>query len=93
MQGKEMGRNRLAYRWSLIDTTMPIVFMLEMVLNYLFSMVESCSSSLLLIHGQIVSREDSTRLEHINTYLDLSSTRNYKMLLCMISIMEKILGF
>ena len=46
IQGKDMGRNRLAHRWSLIDATMPIAFMLEMVLSYLSSMVESYSSSL-----------------------------------------------
>jgi len=71
---------------------MPIVFMLEMVLNYLSSMVESSSSSLLLMHGQIVNRENSTGLGHINILLDLSSTKDYRMLLYMISMMEKILG-
>jgi len=65
-------RNGLAHRWFLIDATMPIVFMLEIVLSYLFSMVESSCSSLLLIHRQIVSREDLTGLGHISqmvTYL------------------------
>jgi len=66
--------------------------MSEIVLNYLSFMVESFSNSLLLIHGQIVSRGNSTRLEHINILLDLSFTRNYRMLLCMIGIMEKMLG-
>ena len=92
MQGKEMGRNELAYRWSLIDTTIPIVFISEMVLSHLSSMVESCFSSLLLIHGQIVSRENSTGLEHINILLDLSFTRDYRILLCIIGMMEKMLG-
>jgi len=46
MQGKEMGRNVLAHRWCLIDATMPIVFMSEMVLSYLSFIVESCFSSL-----------------------------------------------
>jgi len=54
MQDKEMGKNKLTYRWCLIHAIMPIVFMSEMVLNYLSSIVESCFSSLLLIHGQIV---------------------------------------
>ena len=36
MQGKEMGRNELTHRWSLIDATMPIVFMSEMVLSHLY---------------------------------------------------------
>jgi len=87
-----MGRNELTHRWSLIDATMPIVFMSEMVLSYLSSMAESCSSSLWLMHGKIVSRGNSTGLGHINILLDLSSTRNYRMLLCMIGMMEKILG-
>jgi len=92
MQGKEMGRNRLAHRWYLIHATMPIVFMSEMVLSHLSSMVESSSSSLLLMHGQIVSRGNSTGLGHINILLDLSSIRDYRMLLCIIGIMEKMLG-
>jgi len=92
MQGKGMERNTLAHRWCLIHTTMPIIFMLEMVLNYLSSMVESCSSSLWLMHGQIVSKENLTGLGHINILLDLSSIRDYRMLLCMIGMMEKILG-
>jgi len=93
MQNKEMERNGLAYRWFLIDATMPIIFMSEMVLSHLSSMVESCFSSLLLIHGQIVSRGDLTRLGHINILLDLSFTRDYRILLCMIGMMEKMLGF
>ena len=43
MQGKEMGRNGLAYRWFLTYATMPIVFMSEMVLSHLSFMVESSS--------------------------------------------------
>ena len=62
IQDKEMERNRLAHRWFLIDATMPIIFILEMVLNYLSSIVESYFSSLLLMHGQIVSRRDLTGL-------------------------------
>jgi len=92
MQGKEMGRNELTHRWCLIHATMSIVFMSEMVLSHLSSMVKSCFSSLLLMHRQIVSRGNSTGLGHINILLDLSSTRDYRMLLCMIGMMEKILG-
>ena len=92
MQGKEMERNMLAHRWCLLHATMPIVFMSEMVLSHLSFMVESCSSSLLLMHGQIVNRENSTGLEHINILLDLSSIRDYRILLCIIGIMEKMLG-
>jgi len=91
IQGKGMERNTLAHRWCLIHATMPIVFMLEMVLNYLSSMVESSSSSLLLMHRQIVSRGNLTGLGHINILLDLSFTRDFRMLLCMIGMMEKIL--
>jgi len=92
MQGKEMEKNALAHRQYLIHATMPIVFMSEMVLSYLSSMVESSFSSLWLMHGQIVSRGNSTGLGHINILLDLSSTRDFRMLLCMIGMMEKILG-
>jgi len=92
MQGKEMERNRLTHRWCLIHATMPIVFMSEIVLSHLSSMVESCSSSLWLMHRQIVNRGNSTKLGHINILLDLSSTRDFRMLLCIIGMMEKILG-
>jgi len=92
IQGKEMERNMLAHRWCLIHAIMFIIFMSEMVLSCLSSMVESCSSSLWLMHGQIVSRGNSTGLGHINILLDLSSTRDYKILLCMIGMMEKMLG-
>jgi len=91
IQDKEIERNELTHRWSLIDATIPIVFISEMVLSHLSSMVESCFSSLLLMHGQIVSRENSTGLGHINILLDLSFTRDYRMLLCMIGMMEKML--
>jgi len=92
MEDKEMGRNELIHRWFLICATMPIVFMLGMVLSHLSSMMESYSSSLLLMHGQIVSKGNSTGLGHINILLDLSSTRDYRMLLCMIDMMVKMLG-
>jgi len=92
MQSKEIGRNMLTHRWCLIHATMPIVFMSEMVFSHLSSMVESCSSSLLLMHGQIVSRGNSTGLGHISILLDLSSTRDFRILLCMIDMMEKMLG-
>jgi len=45
------------------------------------------------MHRQIVSRGDLTGLGHINILLDLSFTRDYRMLLCMIGMMEKMLGF
>jgi len=92
MQGKEIERNGLAHRWYLTCATMPIIFMSEMVLSHLSSMVESSSSSLLLMYRQIVSRENSTRLGHINILLDLSSTKDHSILLYMIGMMEKMLG-
>ena len=66
---------------------------LRVVPLHLSSMVESCFSSLLLMYGQIMSRGDLTGLGHINILLDLSFTRDYRMLLYMIDIMEKTLGF
>jgi len=44
------------------------------------------------MHGQIVSRGNSTGLGHINILLDLSSTRDFRILLCMIGMIEKMLG-
>jgi len=92
IQGKKIGRNVLAHRWCLIHATMSIVFMSEIVLSHLSFIVESSSSSLWLMHGQIVSRGNSTGLGHINILLDLSFTRDFRMLLYMIGMMEKILG-
>jgi len=66
--------------------------MSEMVLSHLSSIVESCFSSLLLMHGQIMSRGNLTGLGHINILLDLSFTKDYRVLLCMIDMMEKMLG-
>jgi len=86
-----MKKNGLAHRWSLIHTTIPIVFMLEMVLSHFSSIVKSYFSSLLLMHRQIVNRGNSIGLEHINILSDLSSIRDYRMLLCMIDIIEKML--
>ena len=58
MQDKEMERNGLAHRWCLIDATMPIVFMLEMVLSHFSSMVESCFSSLQVMSSLILLQID-----------------------------------
>jgi len=71
---------------------MPIVFISGMVLSHLSFMVESYFSSLLLIHRQIMSRGNSTGLGYINILLDLSYIRDFRMLLCIIGMMEKILG-
>jgi len=71
---------------------MPIVYISEKVLNYLSSMIENCSSNLLLMHRQTMNRENLTRLEYISILLDLSSTRDFGILLYMIDIMVKMLG-
>ena len=92
MLDKEMGKKELDPSVCLIYAIMPIIFISEMVLSHLFSMVESYSSSLLLMDGQTVSRENSTGLEYINIFLDLSSTRNFRMLLYMIDMMERMPG-
>jgi len=39
-----------------------------------------------------MSRENLTGLGHINILLDLSFTKDYRMLLYMINMMEKMLG-
>jgi len=62
-----------------------------MVFSYLSSVVESYSSSLLLMYRQTMNRRNLTGLGHINILSDLSSTRDYRMLLCIIDIMEKII--
>jgi len=65
MEDKEMERNGLTYKWSLIHATMSIVFISEIVLSYLSFMVESYFSSLLLMHRQTVNRGNLTELGHI----------------------------
>ena len=91
MPDKEMEKKELDFSVCLIYAIMSTVFISEMVLSHLSSMVGSYSSSLLLMHGQTVSRENSTGLEHIRILSDLSYTRDFRMLLCMIGMMEKIL--
>jgi len=91
MQDREKERKGLAYSVCLIHAIMPIIYMLEKVLNYLSFMVESCFSNLLLMHGQTVNKENSTRLGHISTLSDQSSTRDYRMLLYIIDMMVKML--
>jgi len=91
IEDREMKKNGLAHRWSLIHTTIPIVFMSEMVLSHFSSIVESYFSSLLLIYRQIVNRGNSIGLGHINILSDLSSIRDYRMLLYVIDIIEKML--
>jgi len=92
MQDREKKRKGLTHSVCLIYAIMPIVYMLEKVLNHLFSMMESCFSNLLLMHEQTVNRENSTGLGHISTLSDQSSTRDYRMLLYIIDMMVKILG-
>ena len=71
---------------------MPIIFILEMVLSYPSFIVENYFSSLLLMYRQTVDRKNSTGLEHINIPSDLSFIRDYRMLLYIIDIMEKMLS-
>jgi len=92
IQDKEKERKELAHSVCLIYTIMSIVYMSGKVLNHLSSMVENCSSNLLLIHGQTINRENSTRLGHISILSDLSFTRDFRMLLYMIDMMVKMLG-
>jgi len=66
--------------------------MSEIVFSHPSFMVESCFSSLLLIHRQTVDRENLTGLEHINIPSNLSFTRDYRMLLYIIGMIEKILS-
>ena len=60
MQDKEKRRKGLTHSVYLIYTIILIVYMLGKVLSHLFFMVESCSSNLLLIYGQIMSKKNST---------------------------------
>ena len=60
MQDKEKGRKGLTHSVYLIYTIILIVYMLGKVLSHLFFMVESCSSNLLLIYRQIMSKKNST---------------------------------
>jgi len=92
MEDREIEKNRLAHRWFLTHTTMYIIFISEMVLSYPSSIVESYFSSLLLIYRQTINRGNSTGLEHINILSDLSFTRDYRMLLYIIGMIEKMLG-
>ena len=66
MQDKEKERKGLTHSVCLIYAIMPIIYMSGKVLNHLFSIVESCSSNLLLMHRQTVNRENSTGLGHIS---------------------------
>jgi len=76
----------------LIHAIIPIVYISEKVLNYLSSMVENCSSNLLMMHRQTMNRGNLTRLEYISILLDLSSTKDFRILLYMTDIMVKMLG-
>jgi len=91
MQDREKERKGLAHSVCLIYAIMPIVYMLEKVLNHLSFMVESCFSNLLLMHGQTMNKENSIGLGHISTLSDQSSTRDYRMLLYIINMIVKML--
>ena len=91
MQDREKKRKGLTHSVCLVHAIMPIVYMLEKVLNYLSFIVEGCFSNSLLMHGQTVNKENSTGLGHISTLSDQSSTRDYRMLLYIIDMMVKML--
>jgi len=57
MQNREKERKGLTHSVCLIYAIMPIVYMLEKVLNHLSFMVESCFSNLLLMHGQTMNKK------------------------------------
>ena len=71
---------------------MSIIFISEIVLSHPSSTVESYFSSLLLMYRQTMNRRNLTRLGHINIPSDQDFTRDYRILLCMIGMMEKTLG-
>jgi len=92
IQDKEKRKKELTYSVYLIYAIIPIIYMLGKILSYLFFMVKSCSSNLLLIHGQIVSKKNSIELEYISTFLDLSFIKNSRILLYMIDMIMKMLN-
>ena len=92
MQDQKKRKKKLTHSVYLIYAIISIVYMLKKVLSYLSFIVESCFSNLLLIHRQIVSKENSTGLEYISILLDLSFIKDFKILLYMIDIIVKILG-
>jgi len=92
IQDRKKKRKGLAHSVCLIYAIMLIVYISGKVLNYFSSMVENCSSNLLLMHEQTMNRENSTRLGHISILSNLSSTRDFRILLYMIDIMVKMLG-
>ena len=57
MQDREKERKELAHSVYLIHAIMPIIYMLEKVLNHLSFMVESCFSNLLLMHRQTMNKK------------------------------------
>ena len=91
MQDREKERKGLAHSVYLIYAIMPIIYILEKVLNHLSFMVGSCFSNLLLMHGQTMNKENSTGLGYISTLSDQSSTRDYRILMYMIDMIVKML--
>jgi len=68
MPDKEKERKELTHNVSLIYATIPIIYTSEMVLSHLSFMVKSCSSNLLLMHGQTVNKGNSTGPEHTSIH-------------------------
>jgi len=91
MQDREKERKGLAHSVYLIYAIMPIIYILEKVLNHLSFMVGSCFSNLLLMHGQTMNKENSTGLGYISTLSDQSFTRDYRILMYMIDMIVKML--
>ena len=91
MQDKEKKKKEFTHSVYLIYAIMPIIYILGKILSHLSFMVKSCSSNLVLMHRQIVSKENSTRLVYISILLNLSFIKNFRILLYMIDMIVKML--
>jgi len=92
IQDKEKKKKGLIHSVYLIYAIMPIIYILGKILSHLSFMVKSYSSNLLLMYRQIISKENSTRLEYISILLNLSFIKNFRILLYMIDMIVKMLG-
>jgi len=92
MQDKEKKKKEFTHSVYLIYAIMPIIYILGKILSHLSFMVKSYSSNLVLMHRQIISKENSTRLVYISILLNLSFIKNFRILLYMINIIVKMLG-
>ena len=92
MQDKEKKKKEFTHSVYLIYAIIPIIYILGKILSHLSFMVKSYSSNLVLMHRQIISKENSTRLVYISILLNLSFIKNFRILLYMINIIVKMLG-